>query len=126
MILDTNALSAFLRGDDAIRDAVGSAQIFAVPVVVIGEYLFGLLSSKQRVQLEADLTRLLGTADVLHVTDETAKHYAAIRHELRSVGRPIPQNDAWIAALARQYTLPILSRDAHFDVVVGIARISWP
>jgi tRNA(fMet)-specific endonuclease VapC len=44
---------------------------------------------------------------------------------LDTIGRPIPGNDAWIAALALQHRLPILSRDEHFDVVVGIERKSW-
>jgi tRNA(fMet)-specific endonuclease VapC len=40
-------------------------------------------------------------------------------------GRPIPANDAWIAALAMQYGLPILSLDAHFDAVPDVRRIGW-
>jgi predicted nucleic acid-binding protein len=48
-----------------------------------------------------------------------------VRSELRDRGRPIPVNDVWIAALARQHTLPILSRDTHFDEVAGIQRIGW-
>jgi tRNA(fMet)-specific endonuclease VapC len=38
---------------------------------------------------------------------------------------PIPANDTWIAALARQHGLPVLSNDAHFDVVAGIQRIAF-
>ncbi|MCI0331669.1 MAG: hypothetical protein L0228_00410 [Planctomycetes bacterium] len=51
--------------------------------------------------------------------------YAAIRHGLTRKGRPIPENDLWIAALARQHALDILSQDSHFDQVEGIRRISW-
>jgi predicted nucleic acid-binding protein len=59
------------------------------------------------------------------VTDETAIAYAGLRLKLRQAGRPIPANDAWIAALALQYRLPVLSRDAHFDAVPGLDRRSW-
>ena len=55
----------------------------------------------------------------------TAIAYAGLRVALRRLGRPIPANDAWIAALALQHRLPVLSRDEHFDVVVGIERKSW-
>lgn len=55
----------------------------------------------------------------------TARHYADIRSELRSAGRPIPENDIWIAALARQHHLPIVSRDEHFDGISGVRRIGW-
>jgi len=37
----------------------------------------------------------------------------------------IPTNDLWIAALARQHQLQILSRDTHFDFIEGIVRIGW-
>jgi tRNA(fMet)-specific endonuclease VapC len=59
------------------------------------------------------------------VTDATAIAYAGLRRALKRLGRPIPANDAWIAALALQHQLPILSRDAHFDVVAGVERRSW-
>jgi tRNA(fMet)-specific endonuclease VapC len=54
-----------------------------------------------------------------------AGRYARLRVALRRSGRPIPANDAWIAALALQHRLPILSRDEHFDVVAGIERRGW-
>jgi predicted nucleic acid-binding protein len=63
--------------------------------------------------------------DVLAVTDETATAYAALRVALKRSGRPIPANDAWIAALALQHRLPVLSRDQHFDVVSDLERKSW-
>ncbi len=59
------------------------------------------------------------------VTEETSARYAEIRLELKRAGTPIPANDAWIAALARQHTLPILSRDDHFDFVSGVNRLGW-
>jgi predicted nucleic acid-binding protein len=59
------------------------------------------------------------------VTNETAAVYAELRSALRRAGRPIPANDAWIAALALQHRLPVLSRDEHFDAVAGLVRQSW-
>jgi tRNA(fMet)-specific endonuclease VapC len=56
---------------------------------------------------------------------DTTTQYAEVRCELRRAGTPIPANDAWIAALCRQYALPILSQDQHFDLVKGIQRLSW-
>jgi predicted nucleic acid-binding protein len=48
-----------------------------------------------------------------------------VRHELRRKGRAIPGNDLWIAALARQHALPLISRDQHFDFVSGLTRTGW-
>ena len=62
---------------------------------------------------------------VLEITSDTAAQYAELRCELKRAGTPIPANDAWIAALCHQHSLPILSRDQHFDLVKGIRRLSW-
>ena len=56
---------------------------------------------------------------------ETAERYAEIRDGLKRKGRPILANDLWIAALARQHALPLLSRDQHFDSVPGLKRVGW-
>jgi tRNA(fMet)-specific endonuclease VapC len=58
------------------------------------------------------------------VIEQTSAYYAAIRSELKA-GPPIPANDAWIAALARQDRMPIVSRDIHFDRVKNIERLAW-
>lgn len=62
---------------------------------------------------------------ILPVVEETTRHYATIRAELKATGPSIPANDAWIAALARQHRLPIVSRDAHFDRVQNVERLAW-
>ena len=36
-----------------------------------------------------------------------------------------PENDVWIAALARQHGLSVMSRDIHVDCVAGVRRVSW-
>jgi len=59
------------------------------------------------------------------VDEATAVEYATIRGELKRAGNPIPANDAWIAALARQHAMPVISRDEHFDFVPKLDRLSW-
>ena len=125
MILDTNALSAFLDGDAAVGDALRAQARAAIPVIVLGEFRYGIAQSRRRSSYEAWLDTSLIHFDVLPVTDETAIAYAALRLALKVSGRPIPANDAWIAALALQHQLPVLSRDQHFDAVPGLDRRSW-
>ncbi len=55
----------------------------------------------------------------------TTTTYAALRVALKAAGKPIPANDAWIAALALEHRLSVLSRDAHFDFVEGVSRVDW-
>jgi predicted nucleic acid-binding protein len=62
---------------------------------------------------------------ILPIEVATTSHYAAVRDELLRRGTPIPENEVWIAALARQHRLPVVSRDEHFDRVPGIVRHGW-
>ncbi len=125
MILDTNALSAFADGDAGVGDALRVQARAAVPVIVLGEFRYGIAQSKRRSSYEAWLDSSLNLFEILPVTEETAVAYATLRVTLKRSGRPIPANDAWIAALALQHRLPVLSRDGHFDVVPGLTRRSW-
>jgi predicted nucleic acid-binding protein len=68
---------------------------------------------------------MLDRSTVLDIGIETARHYAAIRLELKGAGNPIPANDVWIAALSRQHAIPVMSRDTHFDFVGGLRRRTW-
>src|SRR5689334_6931168 len=125
MILDTNALSAVSEGDLSAMEVVGRAERIAVPVIVLGEFRFGIAQSRHRSIYENWLVEWISSVRVLHLDEETAHSYATIGLELRKKGKPIPANDLWIAALSRQHSLPVMSRDRHFDVVSGLKRIEW-
>lgn len=125
MILDTNALSAVAEGHSTLESVLQNASEVAVPVIVLGEYRYGIRQSRHHRHYEQWLAEFLPRYGILDVDQETAIHYAALRIELKTAGTPIPSNDVWIAALSRQYTLPILSRDKHFDVVNSVRRIDW-
>ena len=125
MILDTNALSAFADDSAGAIAAISAASQVAIPVVVLGEYRYGIAHSARARQYGIWLTAFLETCRVLEITIETASEYALIRSELRRLGHPIPANDVWIAALCRQHYLPLLSRDRHFDAVKGLRRQGW-
>jgi predicted nucleic acid-binding protein len=125
LILDTNALSAAADREPAALEVVAGAERLAVPVIVLGEYLVGIAQSRRRTEYENWLRDWMGTVTVLDVDEETARHYADIGLELKRSGKAIPTNDLWIAALCRQHSLPLISRDRHFDLVTGLERIAW-
>lgn len=125
LILDTNALSAAAEENSGVIGILAGVRQLALPVVVIGEYRYGIAQSRHRARYQRWLDGLIADCAVLDVTEQTTHHYAAIHVELRRAGKPIPTNDLWIAALCRQYELPLLSRDRHFDVVSGIQRVDW-
>ena len=125
MILDTNAVSALAEGQRDAMVELAKAPFIAIPVIVLGEFWFGIAQSRRRLEYERWLLASLRDCRVLEVTTETATRYAEIRVDLKHAGTPIPSSDAWIAALCRQHNLPVLSRDKHFDRVKGIRRVGW-
>ncbi|MCE2482403.1 MAG: type II toxin-antitoxin system VapC family toxin [Alphaproteobacteria bacterium] len=125
MILDTNALSAWAEGKPGIEAPLRSADRLVVPSVVLGEYYFGIRQSRLRRRYEAWLARYLPLTEVATITSATASAYADICLELKRLGTPIPPNDVWVAALARQHDLAVLSNDSHFDVVAHLERIAF-
>jgi tRNA(fMet)-specific endonuclease VapC len=125
VILDTNALSAFVDGEPAVGARLSVEAHVAIPVIVLGEFRYGINGSRYRGRYEQWLEDHLPEFDVLAVTEPTTLVYARVRVSLKKLGRPIPANDAWIAALALQHRLPVLSRDEDFDVVPGLRRETW-
>ena len=125
MILDTNAVSDLFAGNRDLAKQLSPSERHHLPIFVIGEYRYGLTGSRARGELEALLERLERESVILYPDRTTTVHYAAVRHRLRVTGSPMPENDVWIAALAVQHELPIVTRDRHFDFVEGVTRIDW-
>ena len=125
MILDTNALSALAAKDPNLIATIRPAPRLCTTLISLGEYKYGLLGSRKRDELERWLDAFLRKAETLYPNMATLDDYAAIRRELKLAGTPIPANDCWIAALARQHRMPVISRDSHFDHVRGALRLDW-
>jgi predicted nucleic acid-binding protein len=125
VILDTNALFVAGAGDAAVVTLLTRADQVAIPVIVLGEYRYGIAQSRNRATYTNWLKGLINDCLVLDINEPTTHYYAEITLELKRNGKPIPTNDIWIAALCRQHALPLLSRDLHFDLVSGLKRVAW-
>ena len=101
------------------------ASRLVVPVIVLGEYQYGIRQSRHRDRYEAWLAQNLPFTEVWPVTAAAADHYARLRLHLKTGGTPIPSNDLWIAALAMELQLPLLSNDSHFDLIPGLNRLAF-
>ncbi len=112
-------------GDAKLEPILRQTADLAIPVIVLGKYRYGIGQSRNRTRYERWLAEAIGNCRVLTVDEATAQRYAEIRSELKREGRPIPANDLWIAALARQHGLALPSRDRHFDFVAGLKRVAW-
>lgn len=125
MILDTNALSALAAKEPAILGQLDEVEELAVSFIAMAEFQFGLLGSKRPEAGFALLRQLATMVPVFYPDADTVAHYAWVADHLKQKGRPIPHNDMWTAALARQHSLAVLSRDRHFDEVDEIVRLDW-
>jgi len=125
LILDTNALSALADGEPGAVGKFACALQVAIPAIVLGQYRSGIAQSRHRREYERWLEEMVSLVRVLEVNEETAVWYARIRTQLKAAGIPIPSNDAWFAALCRQYALPLMSRGQHFDLIKGLQRVDW-
>lgn len=125
MILDTNALSAVADNEPAAVRIFSRAASIELPVIALGEYRFGIAQSRRRGEYEKWLGELIAATRVLGVDQETSRHYAEMRAELKKAGHPVPSNDLWIASLARQHRLSLMSQDRHFDAVRDLQRVGW-
>jgi len=128
ILLDTSALSAFLRGHRAIVDATRTADRIAVTPVVLGELGAGFLRGSHLERNRELLRDFLRSPRVrtLGIDEETGQRYAQIHHSLRRAGTPIPTNDIWIAASAMQFGLVVVATDQHYACVPQIATLLHP
>jgi len=117
-LLDTNIAIAILEKKIDFRSRLGAEGF--LNAVVLGELSFGAEKST-RVRENLDRLQHLKTVFPVFVCDEvTAGHYGRIKNVLLGKGRPIPDNDIWIAASALQHGLTLVSRDGHFKYIDGI------
>ena len=125
IMLDTNAYSAFKRGDAAIRERLAQADEILVCTVVLGELRSGFRAGMKEADNVRELEDFLSRPRVrVHALgEETALFYAEVYGSLRTAGTPIPTNDLWIAAATLETGSLLLSRDAHFDKVAGLIRV---
>jgi len=124
-LLDTSAAAALLRGDRTIADTLDSLEEVFTSVVVIGELIYGARLSANS---EANLMRVAAFAaavTVLPIDGVTSEAYARIKQVLRRKGRPIPDNDLWIASTAIQHGLSLLHGDAHFEEIDELKGLTW-
>ena len=125
MVMHTCSSPHTLSLSSTLDPILRKAPEVAVPAIVLGEYRYGIQQSRDRQRYEQWLSASIPNYRVLDVDQETAVFYATVRSELKRTGTSIPANDAWIAALCRQHSVSLLSRDRHFDLVRGIDRIDW-
>ena len=126
ILLDTNAYVALRKGSVEALSIVRQTPRIGVSVIMLGELLGGFRIGKLEQENRESLKQFLASprVEILHVDEMVAQRYADLKAQLRSVGKPIPTNDLWIAATAVEHGLVVYSYDVHFQAIPGLTVIT--
>jgi tRNA(fMet)-specific endonuclease VapC len=124
-LLDSNIIIALFAKDPVIRIHLSGAKEIFIPYTALGELYFGAYKS-QNIQRNVDrIDEFALNNTVLSGDSTTAKIYGQIKNHLKEKGQPIPENDIWIAAIAQQYSLALITRDSHFTGIESLKVEIW-
>lgn len=124
-LLDTNIIIAIFADEVTVKENLLQANEVFIPTIAVGELYYGAQKSAQIQTNMAKIAQLVSHTQILVCDVVTAQKYGDIKNKLRLQGRPLPENDVWIAALALQHQLILVPRDAHFQEVENISTIVW-
>jgi tRNA(fMet)-specific endonuclease VapC len=127
LALDTNAYKALDDGNPKVADFVQNSPQLGLPIIVLGELYYGIFSGTKQENNLLNLNRFLSTPriELLQISEATARIFGEIASELRQKGRPIQQDDMWIAALCKQYTYTLITADRGFAAITGLEVIGF-
>ena len=125
VLLDTNIVIALFAGEPEVLENLQRQDAAFLCVPVIGELRYGALASGRVEHNLARLDTFARAAKILPCDRETAAFYGRVKHGLRKKGRPIPENDVWIAAVACQHQLQLITRDSHFEDIEELSVHLW-
>ena len=122
VLLDTNAYTSLLAGDESVLEVLAAAEQCMMSVVVLGELHAGFKGGTRERENRALLEDFLRRPSVrtVDVTAATAEVFGVVKNQLKQAGSPLPINDVWIAAHALETGSWLVSYDRHFTAVPGV------
>ena len=120
VLLDTNIVIALFADEASVKQQLAIVGEIFIPSIVLGELYYGARKSARAEQNIARIDEFAAGNTVLLCDTTTARQYGVIKAQLRVKGKPIPENDIWIAAIAEQHQLTLVTRDSHFQHVDGL------
>ena len=125
VLLDTSVIIDYFRGDQVLHSCFAAVATMYVPLVALGELHFGAQRAPRRDDALTQVREFMKTATLLLPDENTAEQYGEVKAELARIGKPIPENDIRIAAMARQHDLSIATRDVHIASVPRLKTLAW-
>ena len=125
ILLDTNATVAYTAGELALRTRIAVSDAAFISCITLGELHFGAQKSALIEHNLARANEIARTMPIIPCDEGTAAQYGIVKAALRAKGRPVPENDIWIAAIARQHALTLITRDVHFAGLSDLMTEAW-
>ena len=116
-LLDTNIVIGMLTGDTAIQKKMQNGNNLFLASPTVGELYYRAQKSNKVTENLHRINVFVEEHTFLSCDLETAQWYGIIKERLQRKGRPIPNNDIWIAAVAMQRGLILVTRGSHFNAV---------
>ena len=122
VILDTNAYTQLLAGEEDVLDAISAAETVYMSIFVLGELYAGFIGGTREPENKETLHRFLlkPTVKILNATSETAEVFGLLKGNLKKAGIPLPINDVWIAAHGIETGSVVITYDVHFKKIAGL------
>ncbi len=99
--------------------------LLSVSFITVGELLFGARKKKWGASKIADLNQRLRSVVIVPYDREICATYAELKARVQETGRPVADNDLWIAACAVRHQIPLVSNNrAHYEHIPGLVLIS--
>jgi tRNA(fMet)-specific endonuclease VapC len=125
ILLDTNIIIKIFEGSKSIASKINKSSSFYVSVIVLGELQVGVNRVVNRQKHLEMLNSFMELATIIDIDETTTLHYGEIVADLYKKGKPIPTNDVWIAATAKQHKLTLITNDKHFDQINSLSIEDW-
>lgn len=124
-LLDTNIVIGLFANEVSVLEKLRSYPSSIFIPSIIGELFYGAERSTRKEENRKKIEALAQVSLILECDTGTARFYGKIKSQLKANGTPIPENDIWIAAIAEQYQLTLVTRDKHFNAIETIPTESW-
>lgn len=124
-LLDTNIVIALFKNESSVIEKISAAREVFISNITVGELYFGAYKSNKTENNFRKIENFVAKNTVLNCDDITAKYYGKVKNKLKIKGKPIPENDIWIAAIALQYDLTLVSRDKHLQEIDDLSLQKW-
>ena len=125
LMLDTNAVSAFLNRLSPRLDGWMREQRCCLSAVVVAEIRYGLEKRPGAVRLKALAEATLETLEILAWTDDCARTYGRLRADLEQEGKPLAAMDLLIASHALSAGCALVTADQAFANVPELQLEAW-